>query len=221
MNASRRGVTVVETLVALTLLLFLAGLLVQLLVGAHRTGRRVSGRLEVAEARRVARDLVDWSVRGGGIREDPGRVLTLRSFVGHGEPCPGGGFAYRGRRLPDPARDSLWLLGPDGSWTVEPAAGLRHTGCHAGSPGPPLPGFRLDPATGPMTGVVLVRVFEGGRFTLGDALRYGRAGTRAQPLTAPVLDPVRSTLEVGRGRVLLTVVGRGDSLGTERRWRVP
>lgn len=220
MSQPRRGVTVVETLVALTLLFLLTGLLVQLLAGAGRSGRQVSNRLEVVEARRVARDLVDLSVRSGGSLDETGRALGLRSYVGHGEPCPGGGFVYRGRRLPDPGRDSLWLMAPDGTWTVEAATSLTSAACVGSLPGPALPGFALDAGVGPAAGVILVRVFEAGRFTLTDALRYGRVGTRAQPLTAPVLDPTRSFVEVGGGRVRLSVVGWQDTIGMVRSWSV-
>lgn len=209
-----------EMVVALALLFFLAGLLAQLMASARKASWRVSRRLEAVETRRVTRDLVDWAVRSGGGRSDPGRAMRVRFFVGHGEPCPTGGFSYRGRRLPDAGRDSLWLLGDDGRWRVEAATGLALQPCADSVGGGSSLGFRLGTGGGTDLAVVVVRVFESGAFTLSDALRYARSGTRSQPLTGAVLDPGHSAVEVRSGRVHLSAVAEGDSVGVERSWAV-
>jgi hypothetical protein len=57
----------------------------------------------------------------------------------------------------------------------------------------------------------MMRVFESGRFRVDDAVRYGRSGSGAQPLSAAVLDPTRSRIHAaGEGiAVVIQLEGRG------------
>lgn len=215
-----------ELAVSLAVLLLLSALLAGLLARAAGQARTVSSRLETVEARRVTRDLLDHGVRAGGVLPGSGAGdrdrVRLRSFVGHGEGCGDGVFAYRGRRRPDPARDSVWVLRDDGTWTVTATGPVRSGVCPPGPAGGDRAGVELPELAPDRSGAspVVLRFFEPGRYTLSDALRYGRTGSPAQPLTGPVLDPSRSELESGQGEIRARVAGAGDSALVGRGWGI-
>lgn len=196
-----------EMLVALLLTLGLGLLLVSLASSMNRASLGVVHRMEVVEARRLVRDLVGWIGRVGGTPRD-GDGLRSRVFVGWALACESGpGYRYRGRRAPDPSRDSVWWVGGDGSTGLAALERVSRSECGDGSPAWSL-------AVGDSLPVgLLLRTFESGRFTVSDALRYAREGTRPQPLTAAVLDPGRSGLTVRGGRIQVRLTGVGDSLG--------
>lgn len=212
----RAGVTVVEALVALLLTLVTLALVARLAARQRAAGEVLARRSEVVEARRVARDLVDHALTSGTPWKGGGDELQVRSFVGWAVRCPAGGWRYRGRRLPDPARDSLWVVGEAGRVRVTGLEASRGVACAAALPSEEA--LELDFEGG--DGTALVRVFESGRFRLGDALRYGRRGEAAQPLTGAVLDPAVSRIEVGGSTVTMTIRGRGDSSSVSRTWPV-
>lgn len=212
------GATVVETLTALLLTLLVLTLLTTLAARQRRAGEALVRRSEVVEARRVARDLIDLAVAGGGVRPVPGDELHLRFFVGWALPCGEGRWRYRGRRAPDPQRDSLWVVSARGdvSWVSLVWVGAGDCGqVDSASSVLELVG---EPA---LSDPVLLRVFESGRFRLSDALRYGRTGDPAQPLTGAVLDPSKSGIRVSAGTIIVTAAGAGDSATVGRRWRFP
>lgn len=213
----RRGVSLLEGLLALLLTLFLVGLLATL-AARHRTATgTLTRRAEVMEARRVARDLIGLGIAGGGAASPgAGRELWLRIFVGTGTPCGGGDWWYRGRRLPDPQRDSAWIVSAGGDVHVLPVLSAGTGECVTDGSGQAVR-LGLEESG---RGAVLVRVFEQGRYRVGDAVRYGRTGSSAQPFTAAVLDPSGSSLARDGDQVRLTVRGRGDSSSVQRRWIV-
>lgn len=217
-TAGPQGATMVETLTALLLTLLILTLLLTLAVRQRKAGETLALRSEVVEARRVTRDLVELAVAGGGIRPAAGDELHLRFFVGWALPCSGGGWRYRGRRAPDPMRDSLWAVSAWGVVTVAALASVGEGECSDVDPGVRALTLGTDPV---LAAPVLARVFEAGRYRLSDALRYGRTGDPAQPLTGAVLDPSGSGLRVSDGLVTLTARGKGDSATVGRRWRFP
>lgn len=204
-----------ETLVALLsttgLLILMAGL-----VAHHQRATRILGdRIEGIEAARVARDLISGALAADpGARVD-GATLFVRTFVGVAERCGETAWRYRGRRLPDPERDSLWSVTAGGTVQLTALRSAAQAECPDGSGNGAL---ELGGEPLLASDVVLVRVYEAGRFRVDDALRYGRVGTGAQPLTAAVLDPRRSGISHRSGPPEIAVVPRARKVGFEGRW---
>lgn len=209
------GATVVEAIVSLLLTLGLLGLLSRLAVRQRGAGETLARRAEVVEARRVTRDLIAHAVAGGVPRAGTGGEVVVRSFVGWAIPCVGGGWRYRGRRLPDAERDSLWVVDGEGRVAVVELASSRNESCATALPGEE--GVELVFEGG---GGALLRVFESGRFRLDDALRYGRIGEGAQPLTAAALDPGASRIQASATGLVVTMRGAGDSSSVSRAWPI-
>lgn len=226
---SRAGVGVAETLVALTLTLFMVALLAPLLARQHRGAAGVLVRMEETASRRVARDFTGRLAHGGpgpGVAA-PGDPVRVRRFIGYGRPCNPGGWIFRGERGPRPGEDSVWVVFADGSRAVGSLDGVGGGDCagswtgggsasaHLTLSSPLLPGG-AGPGAGNLP--VVVRVYEGGVLSVSDAFRYGRQGRIAQPLTAPNLDPGGS--RVGRTGEGLELVLRhpGDTLALSGRW---
>lgn len=218
-QSARAGTSMVETLVALLLTLALTALLARLAADHRAASQQLARRMEILEARRVARDLVGRALAGDlpGAAGGEGE-LELRHPVGRARACPGGGWLYRGRRRPDPERDSLWTVSLHGSVRVVGLAAVRGSSCSDAPPGEEALELVPDTLLPPL---VLVRVFERGRFRVSDAVRYGRTGTPPQPLTAAVLDPRGSWLERSPGGIVLRVRGEGDTATVQRIWRFP
>ncbi|MDT8342694.1 MAG: hypothetical protein RQ751_14380 [Longimicrobiales bacterium] len=210
-----RGATLVEVLVALLLTLFLLGLMGGLAVRQRAAGETLMRRMEGVEARRVTRDLVGRTAEDGGGARMAGGELEARVFVGWAVPCAPDGWRYRGRRDPDPERDSLWVLGLDGGVSVHALTGAPGGGCDGLAGDERALRFEVEP---PWAAPALVRVFEAGRFRLSDALRYGRRGTPAQPLTGAVLDPAGTDLTAEGSALAVRMRVAGDSLPAARRW---
>lgn len=213
--AQRKGMTVVETATALVLTLLLLALMTTLAMRQQAVGEQVARRTEVVEARRVTRDLLDFAAAAGGVHEFPGDAVPLRFFVGWARPCGSGSWLYRGRRRPDPGRDSLWMASPWGEVRTAGLASVAQGSCEGAGPGEVALLLEADSLAG---AAALLRVFESGRFRLTDALRYGRVGDPAQPLTEAALDPAASALHVSAGRMSVTIRGAGDSLSVARSW---
>ena len=115
----------------------------------------------------------------------------LRAFRGTGIVCPPDGISnelvvsFRGDRQPDPEKDSVLLIGVDGSRTVAGLSGVgtAQEACGVGPRPPAL--WRLDRPV--PVDIVLARLFERGSYHLsGSALRYRRGGSGRQPLTPEV-----------------------------------
>lgn len=217
-GGGRLGVSLVEVVLALAVTLALAGTVTATVALQARGAGRAMHRIQVLEARRVAREQVGRTVAAGGLADSASAraAVPVRHFVGWALPCGDSVWAYQGFRRPDPRRDSLWVAFADGRVAVRELGGARARRCPGRAPAAPgVQAFSLAPWPGP--GAVLVRAFERGRYRVDDAVRYGRRSL--QPLTGPVLDPARSGLDYDGWELRLRLTGAGDSLTWRRAWR--
>jgi hypothetical protein len=215
MSGACRGTTLAETLIALFLTTGLLLLIGSVLVHQQTAGQALMERLDGVESARVARDLVRLALTADPDARVGEGGLSIRAFVGVGERCGEEGFIYRGRRLPDPERDSLWVVVSSGAIRLADLTARRDGRCADGSVGRILD---LE-ATPQLSGdVQLVRVFEAGRFRLDDAVRYGRWGGGAEPLSAPVLDRRRSGFAEGRSGISVVVAPIGPATEYSGTW---
>lgn len=189
----RAGASVVEALVAALLGLFLLSLGLRTLARVRSAEAGFVARRDALVALRLSRHVLrtelgrsraqlDWSVDADS--------LSLRAFRGTALVCSIDSAAasiivsYRGERAPDPAKDSVLLVGSDG---LEVARDLVMAGAGPGcdTTGGAAGTWRLDsPAP---VGTLLARLYERGSYHLsGHALRYRRGGSGRQPLTAEV-----------------------------------
>lgn len=217
---SQRGTSVLEMVIALALaLMLLSG------VGAAlgRMGQSLqiqTGRLEQLEVLRIGRDRVSRSIHTGGVQPDgpSSDGLTLRAFRGSATWC-GDGWIETGIRLPDPARDSVWWTAHTGEERVlallsrEPGgcegAGYQWTGGLGSTP--------VEAASGLLIAGGVLRYFEQGRLRVDDAVRYGRLGHPAQPLTPAILTS-GSRLDRGADDMIEFQAWFGESGPVVRRW---
>jgi hypothetical protein len=190
---SRAGGLLLETLISLTIGVFVLGAFVGVMTSTLRWSRALSGRSEALEFVRTVWGVLDEELRPGMVGRDwdpvTGTSLRLRAFRGVGRVClPAGDsegwiVAFRGRRFPEAVRDSLLVLGEDGGWRAFSLLTVaRAGGCATGSGeevfrmGWSEPSEEIRP--------ILVRLFESGEYHLADgALRYRRGGGGRQPLT--------------------------------------
>lgn len=219
---SNRGVSLVEVLIgAMGLLLVVtlalrtfAELAVQTEAQRVRASRVQSARI----ARSVLRAELAESNGPGDATFYPPDSARLRAFRGLALVCPGTAsdsvvdVRWMGRRAPQPAKDSVRALMPDGSWTsadLVRVAGARH-GCGGG--GGITSAWMLRPE---LPDAVLLRLFESASYHLSDgALRYRSGRSGRQPLTESALG--RAGIETS-GDV---VVGEWSVLASGERTRL-
>ena len=198
-----------ESVVALAL-----GLLI--LVGLWRGAAAARGQIAAldgwatrSDAARVVGLLLDLDAAGF---VGPGRVgeAEVRAFRWWGVRCgrlePNAvSVRWAGLRRPDPAKDSVVIIGDRGEVSVRPVARVGR------APSCPDPAALRIEWSGAFDGSPLaVRGFERGAYRLDDAFRYRRGRGGAQPLTAGVFDPDSAGLTVRAGRVD-AVTGRASS----------
>ena len=206
--APRGGFGLTEALAGLLLTLLLVTLLSAAAAGGRRALAEIARDVEEVEASRVARTLLTHVARSGrlhaqtsaGLRPDE---IGVDFPVGTAEPCDTV-WVWRGVRAPDAGRDSAVVLDDRARvWRTALTAAYATT-CGAGE----ARGLSTDPS---VPGAVHIAVFESGVVRVDEAVRYARAGTPRQPLTAAVLDgglshvaragtggAVRVTLQVAR-----------------------
>lgn len=192
----RRGVTLVELLLVLVLSGLLLGSALAILGTLSRASALNVDRWDRLEAVRTVwvtleqelrpgRPDADWRVESDG-------TLRLRAFRGFaracGAPDASGSVpvAWRGERLPVADRDSVLVLDVEGRWSAARLTRWREAevGCLPGE-GEREGWMSWNPT--PAESVILVRLFEAGRYTLTDgAFRYARGGGGRQPLTPEV-----------------------------------
>jgi len=225
MVAERRapaGASLPEAIVALLVGLLVLQLGLATLARLRSAQADFSVRTDELVALRVGRHVLRRELRHGL----PGRdwsadadSLSLRAFRGTAIVCASDSTAaelvvsYRGERAPDPSKDSVLLVTPDGLSAVRAlvGTGVAPTPC-PGSAGSTAR-WRLDRG-GPPSAVV-ARLFERGSYHLsGAALRYRRGTSGRQPLT-PEVWSTATAWEVSADRL---AVGLVSSAGSSRPW---
>lgn len=188
----RTGTSLLEVLIAGLGLLVVVTLSMRAFAGLGRLAAGQRERSERLQTGRITRSLlrVELSASAG----EEGVVLLapdsvrLRAFRGFAQVCPGlprdsaAVVVWSGLRRPEPAKDSVLVLGPDGDWTasdlVAVSTSRRRCAAMAGSPAEL---WTVDPPAGDAT---LLRLFEAGSYHLTDgALRYRSGRSGRQPLT--------------------------------------
>jgi hypothetical protein len=218
----RSGWLLAETMVAMILTALLIASVSALLSGAIRWSRSLSARADALEVVRTV-----WVVLGEETRTGrPGldwhvvakEELALRSFQGVARICESGSteagwtVAYRGRRPPDPDRDSLLVLRSDGDWqAMDLTASAPSEACE------PLEGeivYRWVTEGPPPSVPVLARNYVFGSYHLADrAFRYRGASGGRQPLTAEVLSPLSGFRLAGDALEVTLVLDDGSADG--------
>jgi len=215
----RSGVSLVETLVATLLGAFLVHLGLTTLLRVDQFSRTLSYRHDVVMSVRVTRRVLQGELSRAGRGEDlivGDDSIAVRAFRGVGIVCvPIGGrvavVAYRGSRQVDPAKDSLEVVGADGSLTVLDLVGARASG----TPCPIAVGREgvqewVTDRDLP-TDAVLVRPFERGSYHLSNsAFRYRRGAGGRQPLTPDVWDDPSTKFE-RRGSTVRVTLAPADA----------
>lgn len=191
-EAARAGISLVEVLAVMTLI----GLLLALVVGVCRAqlrlARATAERAMRSEAVRTTAMVLSGEARRmtrADVRALSDDSIAVRAFRGSGIPCGvwAGGIVvrYAGDRLPDPAKDSVLVIG-----TALPTALVMLDSRLATSSCPALAGesvleWRLG---GSAPAASLILLFESGSYHLsGRALRYRTGAAGRQPLTAEAL----------------------------------
>ena len=225
--SGRDGTSVVEILVALLLGIFVLQAGMWTVARARGHHERLARRSEALAAVRLAGSLLrlETSTGAEGLDWDvSGDALSLRAFRGTGLIC---GVlsgtdtlvtSFRGYRRPDPSKDSVLLVYPEGDRAVTALRGwvaAPDTLCG----GSILPGrLVLRLASSIPAGAVVARVFERGSYALSDgALRYQRGAGGRQPVTPELWMSATGWRRAG-SRLEAELIHRGDS---DRPWRVP
>jgi len=218
-SRARGGFSLAETLVALLLGLLLITLALRSLAGVRVVAERLERRGEVLDALRTARHVLARELRAGPgfvvAAEPSADTLAVRALRGVALVCPGSADGREvtvvpdGSRAPDPAKDSVWLLGSEGEARALAIVGAGPgPTCAALSPGATLRWV----LSGDLPRAPSVALwFESGSYHLsGGALRYRRGGAGRQPLTPEVLDTPPSRFEPWRGGVAVRLAVPGS-----------
>lgn len=193
-----RGSSVVEAVVAMALGLFLLHLALVTLDRLRFSETRSRARHDIMLSARVVRGVVGRELRYLDTERDlqvEGEALSLRAFRGAALACAADAeasaylVAFVGARRPDPAKDSLELVFPDGTVSHVALAGASD----ATEPCA-LAGWMSDPMVWQVDSMpaaipVALRLYERGSYHLsGSAFRYRVGAGGRQPLTPEVWD---------------------------------
>lgn len=194
--SSAQGTSLVEAVVALLLGLFLIHLGYSVILGLRTASETVSDRLDVLTASRITRSVLRREMARGTAGRDwvaADDSLRLRAFRGTAIVCSLGPLpselvvAYEGDRRPEPAKDSVEVVGADGSLLYVDliGAGPTSTTCNGADSTEVVMAWRID---GPiLDDVLVVRLFESGSYHFArSALRYRVGAGGRQPLTPEV-----------------------------------
>lgn len=207
------GVSVAESLVALSLLFLLLTGARMVFAGHAALTRHVADAAQRAETLRILRTVLASEIRAGLAGRDwwitAGDSVSLRAFRGAGIVCGSTGATAvlqvraRGLRHADPEKDSVLVLGRDGQWRVAALiarASAPDSVCRGLGQGESQR-WTVDRMVPSAT---LVRYFERGSYHIADhAFRYRRGSSGRQPLTVLLVDE-SSTLRAQRdGSVIL------------------
>jgi len=192
---STPGFTLPEALVALLLGFLLIHLGLDALGRVQSARARMASRTDVLVALRVSahvmRTELNLGVEGLDWRLEDDSV-AVRAFRGIAVVCGADPsstrllVAFKGDRTPDPTKDSLLLITPEGGREVRALETTAPpTAACAGPDGSQAATWVLD--AGAPASSVLARLFERGSYHLsGSALRYRRGAGGRQPLTPEV-----------------------------------
>jgi type II secretory pathway pseudopilin PulG len=192
----RRGSSLAELVVAMTVGGLLAALLFGLLGAQIRLARETARRIAIADAVRVTNHVVAGEVRRMApqdLRALSRDSMGIRAFRGAAIVCAGDGehlgVRFRGDRTPDPVKDSLLVVSPFAAERAVRLVDQRHAtvdGCVA-MPGETVMSWTVQPATD-VASVLLL--FESGNYYLtAGALRYRLGAEGRQPVTTELFLP--------------------------------
>lgn len=221
----RWGTSVVEAVVALVVGLFLICLTLTLVARQRAAVASLAETSDALAAVRVARQVLGQDARDGDPVRDGWALssdsLALRAFRGTAWVCGPGPtpldlvVATEGVRLPQPAKDSVLLLGTSGGWTALALEDAAPAPACAADTAVEAEVWRLSAR--PPPGVLLARYFERGSYHVaGEAIRYRRGMSGRQPLTPGVVRTPESAFEEEGGRITLFLEVEGSSVP----WRI-
>jgi hypothetical protein len=187
------GSSLVEALAVMTLSSMVMAVIAGICAAQLRLARAAADRAAATDAVRTATSILLGEARRitpEDIRAHSDDSLALRAFRGAGLPCgtTAGGTLVRhtGDRLPDPAKDSVLILGSEGEVAVQLFDSDRAAGMCPALPGETVLEWRT--AGGPVQPGSVLLVFESGAYHLsGRALRYRIGAGGRQPLTEEAL----------------------------------
>lgn len=214
MTPLRRGASLIEVVIVLGLFGLILGGMADFVRGQARIARAQLEAVRFAEAVRASRVILGGELRtlaAHDVRATGPDSLRVRAFRGGGRVCSDDGTSigvrYRGYRQPEPAKDSVVLIGSHGeSYFAITGA----TGSACGGEGLLLV---LDGAITPDP--VMALVFETGAYHLADgALRYRRGSGGRQPLIEAILAP--TSFIAGDGVLMFGAMPNPDELPTVR-----
>jgi hypothetical protein len=213
-SRGRAGTSVIEAVVALLVGLLVIQLGLSTLARFRSAQRELGERADALVALRVGRHVLRRELRHGRPGSDwvaAHDSLALRAFRGAAVVCASDTtsaqivVAYRGERAPDPAKDSVLLLGANGATLARAlvGTGVAPTPCVGPGAGAAARWALDQPAPG---GTVAAKIFERGSYYLtGAALRYRRGASGRQPLTPEALSAA-TAWDVAGGRLGVALV---------------
>jgi hypothetical protein len=205
----RRGASLAELVVVMTVGGLLAALLFGLFSTQVRLAREVARRIDAADAVRVASHIIAGEVRRMAppdLRAMHRDSLSIRAFRGAAIVCASTGedvgVRFRGDRLPDPAKDSVLVISPHAAELAVRLLEVRHgaaSTCVA-KPGETLMSWSVQPA---IAAASILLVFESGSYYLtAGALRYRLGAEGRQPVTAELFLTPSTRFAAGPGAAL-------------------
>jgi hypothetical protein len=235
-RSGRMGALLLEVIVALTLLALLVSIGWGFMAKHREVVSAISHRASGLETIRTMAWLLGQETRAGRRGVDwvvgPGDSLPLRAFRGfaliEGDSWVGSRVrvCFRGHRSPAPEKDSVLLLGPDGSWAPLDLVDRVHLSSECRG----MLGWEEEEWTlsGGRPGDVVGRLFERGSYHLANgALRYSRGVGGRQPITPENLEEGSFVPPSTEGRGIhwkVTLTGAGEDHGVSldpnpRTWR--
>lgn len=212
MTAYRRGATLIELVLVLSLFSLVLGGLARFVAGHGRLARTQLEAARFAEAVRASRLILAGEVRTASAQDilaaGPDSV-RVRAFRGGGGVCSVSGtqveVRYHGYRQPDPTKDSVALVTALGE-EYRAVEGVSDAGCGG-------EGLLLTLDAAPASDPAFILLFETGAYHLADgALRYRRGMSGRQPLVEAVLRP--AAFQVANGSISFDAGPRPDSVPT-------
>jgi hypothetical protein len=232
-RGNRAGFFLLEVVISLLLLSLLVSMGWIFFARQREVGRNVFRRASDLETVRTVAWLLGQETKAGrpGVDWVVGRddSLSLRAFRGVAIMDEGSWVGnrvrvcFRGHRSPAPEKDSVLVMGPDGSWT---ALDLRDR-VRLSSDCPGMVGWQEEVWTisEGRPGAILGRLYERGSYHLANgALRYERGDGGRQPLTPENLEVGSFLGPSSRGRGVRWELTLKDQVGEEtdakpRTWR--